>query len=131
MTSRHSGSWLLPKSWPDGREPFCEAAAREVLEEAGVVDAVHRQSVGEYTYTEQMPQGYQVCSHVFVYPLLIYEHRLDWPERDARSCRWAKLDEAAEIVGDRSLSRRLKNLSQSGGRVRQNVPASEFHAPRG
>ena len=131
VTSRHGGRWLLPKGWPNGKEPFAEAAAREALEEAGVVGAVHSQSIGEYTYTKTMPKGYQVRSHVFVYPVLTCEPRRDWPERDERSCRWVALDEAVDLVGDRGLSRLMKNLSRSGGHVLRNVPALEPHAPRG
>ena len=139
VTSRHGGRWLLPKGWPDGREPFAAAAAREALEEAGVVGAVHAESIGDYTYTKSMPAGYQVRSHVFVYPLRIHEHRLDWPERDERRCRWAGLDEAASLVGDRGLARLLKNLSHSGDDVLRNaladihadMTAPHEHAPNG
>lgn len=131
VTSRHGGRWLLPKGWPNGKEAFATAAAREALEEAGVVGAVHPESVGEYTYTKSMPKGYQVRSHVFVYPLLIQEHRLDWPERDARSCRWAELDEAVALVGDRGLARLLKNLSRSGGDVLRATRMSPSDAQHG
>ena len=49
VTSRHGGRWLLPKGWPEGREPFASAAAREACEEAGVVGTVHHQAIGQYT----------------------------------------------------------------------------------
>lgn len=131
VTSRNGGRWLLPKGWPNGKEAFAAAAEREALEEAGVVGAVHPDSVGDYTYTKSMPKGYQVRSHVFVYPLLIQEHRLDWPERDERSCRWVSLNEAVELVGDRGLSRLLKNLSRSGGEVLRETQMSHRHAQHG
>ena len=81
--------------------------------------------------TKSMPKGYQVRSHVFVYPLLIQEHRLDWPERDERSCRWAALDEAVELVGDRGLSRLLKNLSRSRGDLLRDICMSRQPAKHG
>ena len=28
ITSRDTGRWVLPKGWPEAREPLCEAAAR-------------------------------------------------------------------------------------------------------
>ena len=34
ITSRDTGRWVLPKGWPEAREPLCEAAAREASEEA-------------------------------------------------------------------------------------------------
>jgi len=131
VTSRHGGRWLLPKGWPNDKEAFAAAAEREALEEAGVVGAVHPDSIGDYTYTKSMPKGYQVRSHVFVYPLLIQEHRLDWPERDERSCRWAALDEAVELVGDRGLSRLLKNLSRSRGDLLRDICMSRQPAKHG
>ncbi|RUU02882.1 NUDIX hydrolase, partial [Mesorhizobium sp. USDA-HM6] len=36
ITSRDTGRWVLPKGWPEAREPLCEAAAREAGEEAGL-----------------------------------------------------------------------------------------------
>ena len=80
-----------------------------------MVGTVHHQAIGQYTYTKSMAKGYPVRSHVFVYPLLICEHRLEWPERDERLCCWAGLDQAAELVGDRGLARLFRTLSRSGG----------------
>jgi 8-oxo-dGTP pyrophosphatase MutT (NUDIX family) len=139
VTSRHGGRWLLPKGWPDGKEPFAAAAAREALEEAGVVGTVQGESIGAYTYTKSMPAGYQVRSHVFVYPLCIHEHRLDWPERDERNCRWAELGEASGLVGDRGLARLLRNLSRSANGVllntwagfRPDLPTQHEQTPNG
>lgn len=114
ITSRHGGRWLLPKGWPSGKNAFADDAAREAREEAGIVGAVHRDPVGEYTYDKVMSAGYRVRSHVFVYPLLIREHRLDWPERDERDARWAGLAEASGLVGDRDLAKLLNQLAQTG-----------------
>lgn len=124
ITSRHGGRWLLPKGWPEGREAFAAAAAREASEEAGVIGIVHPEAIGAYTYKKVMPKGYRVRSHVFVYPLMIREHRLDWPEREARDRRWALLDEAARLVGDRGLARLFKSLSRSGGAALHQAVAS-------
>ena len=44
ITSRDTGRWVLPKGWPEAREPLCEAALREAGEEAGLsgTDIHHR-----------------------------------------------------------------------------------------
>lgn len=128
ITSRNGGRWLLPKGWPSGKTAFADDAAREAQEEAGVVGAVHREPVGEYTYEKVMSSGYRVRSHVFVYPLLIREHRLDWPERAERKSRWAGLEEAAGLVGDRDLAKLLDHLAQSG-RAALYKTADQLHAP--
>jgi len=46
VTSRETQRWIIPKGWPQkGKDP-CDSAAREAFEEAGVVGAVGRRSVG-------------------------------------------------------------------------------------
>ena len=114
ITSRKKGRWLLPKGWPKGKTAYAEDAAREAHEEAGVIGPVQGDPIGDYTYAKSMRGGYPVRSHVFVYPLLVCEHRLDWPERDQRSCRWAGLTEAANLVEDKGLSRLFRHLSGPG-----------------
>jgi 8-oxo-dGTP pyrophosphatase MutT (NUDIX family) len=114
ITSRKKGRWLLPKGWPKGKTAYAQDAAREAHEEAGVIGPVQGDPIGDYTYAKSMRGGYPVRSHVFVYPLLVCEHRLDWPERDQRSCRWAGLTEAANLVEDKGLSRLFRHLSGPG-----------------
>jgi len=112
ITSRKSGRWILPKGSVKRGEGLPEAAAREAQEEAGVVGEIQPKPIGEFTYLKKMPQGYRVGCHVFVYPLLVREQHLDWPERDQREFRWVSIADAVVLVSDRGLMRVLRNLSK-------------------
>lgn len=120
ITSRHRKRWIVPKGWPDKNGSLAQAAAREAAEEAGVIGPVRPDPVGEYIYDKHM-RGYDVRCHVFVYPLLVQEHRLAWPERQQRKLRWATLAAAAELVDDRDLAALLSVLAGSDG-----APLREF-----
>src|SRR5260221_5941699 len=57
VTSRETQRWIIPKGWPQrGRAPY-DSAAREAFEEAGVVGAVGRRSVGSFPYEKRLKGG--------------------------------------------------------------------------
>lgn len=110
ITSRRRKRWVVPKGWPSKGLSFPEAAETEAAEEAGLAGIVHKEPVGSYRYRKRMHAGYDVPCHVFVYPMVVLEHRLDWPERGERTFRWCSLGEAAELVGDADLGGLLSKL---------------------
>lgn len=114
ITSKERKRWIVPKGWPDKVGALADAAAREAAEEAGVRGPVRRDPIGEYIYGKRK-RGYEVRCHVFVYPLLVLEHRLAWPERHEREQRWVALAEAAELVDDRDLAALLRTLVVDDG----------------
>ncbi|MEQ9643098.1 MAG: NUDIX hydrolase [Alphaproteobacteria bacterium] len=111
ITSRRRKRWVVPKGWPGRDDSLAEAAAREAEEEAGVVGPVRADPLGDYAYDKQMSTGYPVRCHVFVYPLLVLEHRVDWRERGARKLRWTAPGEAARLVDDRLLGQLIATLA--------------------
>jgi len=114
ITSKERKRWIVPKGWPDKNGGLADAAAREAAEEAGVIGPVRPDPVGEYLY-DKRKHGYEVRCHVFVYPLLVREHRLTWPEQGQRQLRWAMLAEAAGLVDDRDLADLLTTLAGNDG----------------
>lgn len=110
ITSRRRKRWVVPKGWPSEGRTFPEAAETEAAEEAGLAGIVHDAPVGSYRYRKRMHAGYDVPCHVFVYPMVVLEHRLDWPERGQRSLKWCSLAEAADSVGDTHLANLLRKL---------------------
>jgi len=115
VTARRDGRWILPKGWPERGEAFCDAAAREAREEAGVVGDVCAASIGDFTYQKVMRQGYAVRSRVFVYALRVQETRDSWPEKGERKRRWVALAAAAPRVKDRGLARLLRGVAENDG----------------
>ena len=94
---------------------FAEAARHEAEEEAGVIGALHEIPIGSYRYTKKMRQGYSVNCTVFVYPLLVLQQSLSWPEQPERTLHWSKLAEAAAMVEQRDLARLLAEVSNDDG----------------
>jgi 8-oxo-dGTP pyrophosphatase MutT (NUDIX family) len=50
ITSRESRRWVIPKGWPKKGKSPQHSAAGEAFEEAGVVGAVDKRSVGSFSY---------------------------------------------------------------------------------
>lgn len=115
ITSRRRGRWLLPKGWSSGKRSLAEAARREAAEEAGVIGAVDERSIGSYSYGKNMRQGYMVQCTVFVYPLLVLQHKVTWREKSERTLRWCSLSEAAKLADDQGLGNLLADIARSGG----------------
>jgi 8-oxo-dGTP pyrophosphatase MutT (NUDIX family) len=80
VTSRETRRWIIPKGWPKkGKSPH-HSAAREAFEEAGVVGAVARRSVGSFTYEKRLKNGGAVVCEVRVFPLQVRRHLLSVTE---------------------------------------------------
>lgn len=114
VTTRDRGDWILPKGWPASGLSLAAAAALEAIEEAGAVGAIDDTPIGTYSYRKRMDAGYTVPCHVFVYPMLVREHRLDWPEQDERRVRWCSLQEAVGLTQEAELTAFLEDLCADG-----------------
>ena len=103
VTSLGTKRWIIPKGWPmDGRAPH-EAAAREALEEAGVVGEVGNEAIGSYRYEKRRKSGVTVPCTVEVFPLDVTTQRKRWPEKGRRKVQWFPAEEAARTVSDADL----------------------------
>jgi 8-oxo-dGTP pyrophosphatase MutT (NUDIX family) len=103
VTSLGTKRWIIPKGWPmSGREPH-EAAAREALEEAGVVGTVGSEAIGTYRYDKRRKSGATVPCNVEVFPLDVGTQRKRWPEKGRREVKWLTAEEAAKTVSDAGL----------------------------
>ncbi len=103
VTSLGTKRWIIPKGWPmSGRRPH-EAAAREALEEAGVVGTVGREAIGTYHYEKRRKSGATVPCTVEVFPLDVGTQRKRWPEKGRREVKWMPPEEAAKTVSDTEL----------------------------
>ncbi len=105
ITSRDTGRWVLPKGWPEAREPLCEAAAREAAEEAGLCGAISPIEAGRYLYAKALSSGKEVPCEVLVFPLQVRDVADRWKEQRQRERRWMRPGEAAGMVNEPDLGR--------------------------
>lgn len=103
ITSRDTGRWVLPKGWPEGAEDFCDAAAREAIEEAGVTGAVARREAGRYRYAKVFASGEEVPCEVLVFPLEVDGVAEKWKEKRQRKRKWVTPSEAARMMNEPDL----------------------------
>ena len=115
ITSRNRDTWIVPKGWPTRGLPLVLAAAAEAREEAGVLGPVDETPLGTYSYRKRMKAGYSVRCHVFVYPMLVRQHCLDWPELGVRRLKWCRLEEASKLTDERELADILTELVETDG----------------
>jgi 8-oxo-dGTP pyrophosphatase MutT (NUDIX family) len=103
ITSRETRRWVLPKGWPEAREPLSEAAVREAGEEAGLSGTISHVEVGRYFYAKSLADGQDVPCEVLVYPLRVIDVADKWKERRERERRWFSGAEAARQVAEPDL----------------------------
>jgi 8-oxo-dGTP pyrophosphatase MutT (NUDIX family) len=113
VTSRETQRWIIPKGWPQkGKAPY-RSAAREAFEEAGVVGAVGRRSVGSFPYEKRLNNGGVVVCEVHVFPLKVTRQSKQWPEKEQREVKWLSANEAAETVQEPMLSEIIRRLAHN------------------
>jgi 8-oxo-dGTP pyrophosphatase MutT (NUDIX family) len=113
VTSRETQRWVIPKGWPmKGRKPHA-AAAREALEEAGVVGKIGKTPIGAYRYVKRLKNGAPLVCSVDVYALNVERQRKRWPEQHQRTAHWFTVAEAAAAVHEPE----LQDLIERFGRV--------------
>ena len=112
VTSRETQRWVIPKGWPmKGKAPYA-AAAREALEEAGVVGKVGKEAIGVYHYVKRLKNGAPLDCVVDVFPLQVVRQRKRWPEQGQRTGHWFSVPEAAEAVDEPELQELILRFGQ-------------------
>lgn len=103
ITSRDTGRWVLPKGWPEAREPLCEAAAREAGEEAGLRGSISHLEAGRYFYAKVLASGEEVPCEVLVFPLHVDKIADRWKEKHSRTRKWVSSSEAVRMINEPDL----------------------------
>jgi len=114
VTSRRTGRWIFPKGRLVAGAPPWQSAAREALEEAGVVGSIDPVPAGTYR-TWKMRGLSRLVIEVELYPLRV-EHQIeDWHETGQRHRHWAALPEVRRLVTDKRLIEVVRALEAAHG----------------
>src|SRR5690348_5344484 len=115
VTSRETRRWIIPKGWPKkGKLPH-HSAAHEAFEEAGVVGAVAKRSIGSFSYEKRLKNGSAVVCKVRVFPLQVRRQNKQWPEKQERVVKWLSASQAAERVKEPMLGEIIRRLARRYG----------------
>lgn len=109
VTSRTTQRWIVPKGWPMKGLKDHDAAAREALEEAGVVGRISEKPSGRYSYWKRMTDHFVLCE-VKLYLLEVDQQLPSWAEQSQRRSQWFKLADAADLVDEPELRTVIRNL---------------------
>ena len=102
VTTRETQRWIVPKGWPIRGLKGHEAAAREAMEEAGLIGEIGKKPVGRYTYWKRKTDHFILCK-VRLYLLEVKQQLPTWPEQAQRSCRWFTQADAADLIDEPAL----------------------------
>ena len=89
------------------------SAAREALEEAGVVGRVGRDPIGTYSYEKRLAGGALVTCEVRVFPLEVKRQQKQWPEKEEREFHWFSPTGAANAVQEPGLGDIIRSFSKT------------------
>lgn len=95
----------------DGRTPS-ECAAREALEEAGVVGTTSQRPLGSFSYLKRRKTGETISCRVAVFTLEVERQRSTWPEKSMRKLCWCSVPEALLRVSDPGLRRLIARFAR-------------------
>jgi 8-oxo-dGTP pyrophosphatase MutT (NUDIX family) len=112
VTSRGTGRWIIPKGWPMKRKAPHAAAAREALEEAGVVGQIEKEPIGSFSHQKLLKAGHSVVCEVQVFPLEVTHQRKTWPEKGKRKFQWLSPSKAARTVNEPVLGAIIRRLEK-------------------
>lgn len=103
ISSRETRRWILPKGWPmKGIKPH-DAAAREAMEEAGLLGNIAKLPIGSFSYPKKLKNGAALKCEVTVYPMKVDRELKRWPEATERTRRWFSINDAIDAVEETDL----------------------------
>ena len=102
----------MPKGWPQERLSPSECAAREALEEAGVVGEVAAKPLGTFQYAKRLKNGDFLSVHIKLFAMEVAQQRRSWMEKGVRETRWCSFDEAMARVTEPGLRRLLVKFAK-------------------
>ena len=113
ITTRRTGRWIVPKGWPViGCSPG-ECAAREAMEEAGVLGVIAESPIGAFPHQKRRKSGESVRCRVEVFPLEVTHQLRNWPEKSLREAHWCTVEAALARASNPGLRRLIAKFAEA------------------
>ncbi len=108
LITTRKGRWIIPKGIIEPGLSAAESAAKEALEEAGVVGQVDENELGKYSY-----EKWGGICQVRVFLLRVTKLLDTWEEQYFRQRKWLPLKEAIAEVDDEALQKILTKVGKA------------------
>ncbi|MAO57345.1 MAG: NUDIX hydrolase [Rhodospirillaceae bacterium] len=108
ITSRNTGRWIVPKGTVEPNMTPQASAAKEALEEAGLLGEPGRESLGEYFYSK-FDQVYRVQ----IFPFQVTRALDDWDEKHFRRRVWVSAEEAIERITEAAVQEAIRQMTDT------------------
>lgn len=108
ITARNSDRWIIPKGYIETGMSPADSAAKEALEEAGLLGKVGEHPIGKYRYNKS---GRHFV--VLVYPFFVETMLEVWDEVHERERRVVSPEVAATMVAHSDVGRLIRTYCSS------------------
>jgi len=111
VTSARSSRWTIPKGKVVPGMSLAENAAKEAMEEAGVVGKVASRAAGSYRAIKRDGTR-RTTIDVWVFLLVVRRTLDDWPEKGHRRIKWVSPATAGRLLREPLLQRLCRELEE-------------------
>ena len=111
VTSARSSRWTIPKGKVVPGLSLAENAAKEAMEEAGVVGKVASRAAGSYRAIKRVGT-LRTTIDVWVFLLAVRKTLDDWPEKSHRRIKWVSPATAGRLLREPLLQRLCRELEE-------------------
>ena len=112
ITSRQTQNWIFPKGWPIKNKTLHFSAKQEAMEEAGVIGKITYVPCAQYKYIKINKRGENLNCRVFLYPMIVTQQLIEWPEKHERKIKWVNLHNAANLVSNKNLCKLIIKMQK-------------------
>lgn len=112
ITSRNTGRWIVPKGTVEPNMTPAASAAKEALEEAGLLGETGPQPLGEYFYSK-----FGRVYRVEIYPFLVTRQLDEWDEKSFRKRQWVGTADALSRITETVVQDAIRQLAGIDGQT--------------
>ncbi|MEQ9559625.1 MAG: NUDIX hydrolase [Rhodospirillales bacterium] len=110
ITSRNTGRWIVPKGTVEPNMTSAASAAKEALEEAGLLGETDPQPIGEYFYSK-----FGRVYRVEIFSFRVTKQLDEWDEKHFRTREWVGAEDALSRITETAVQDAIRLLAGIGG----------------
>ncbi len=107
ITSRTTRRWIVPKGMIEPNMTAWASAAKEALEEAGLLGKVGDKPLGDFVYTK-----FDNRFRVELFPFRVTKVLEDWEERELRKREWVDAAQAVKRIDEPAVGAAINYLAK-------------------